>query len=116
MTKPPLILVSPAIDQAREARLTDASLLFKITGERALGVNSTHHQAVGRTAEPLQATATSGDGVVESMELKPETSRLLPFLLSVQFHPERLADRCPEHRTIFRAFTQVCKLHRRKNL
>jgi putative glutamine amidotransferase len=99
-----------------EVQLTQESLLSKITGKRTLGVNSTHHQAVGRVAEPLQVTAASGDGVVESMELKPEAVRLLPFLLSIQFHPERLANRYPEHRAIFRAFTQACVLHRKEYL
>jgi putative glutamine amidotransferase len=85
-----------------------------MAGSQKLGVNSTHHQAVGRVAEPLQVTATSEDGVVEGMELKPEAVRLLPFLLAIQFHPERLADRYSEHRAIFRAFTQACVLHRKK--
>jgi len=91
-----------------EVRLTRESLLSKITGKRTLGVNSTHHQAVGRVAGPLQVTARSQDGVVEGMELKPEATHLLPFLLAMQFHPERLADRYPEHRAVFRAFTQAC--------
>jgi putative glutamine amidotransferase len=97
-----------------EVRLTRESLLFKITRRRKLGVNSTHHQAVGRVAEPLQVTAVSGDGVVEGMELKPAAARLLPFLLAIQFHPERLADRYPEHRAVFRAFTRACKVNRKK--
>ena len=99
-----------------EVRLTQRSLLSKITGERTLGVNSTHHQAVSKVAEPLQVTAVSGDGIVEGMELKPEAIPLLPFLLSLQFHPERLVDRYPEHRAIFCAFTQACVLHRDKKL
>jgi putative glutamine amidotransferase len=103
-------------EKVHEVRLTRGTLLSKITGQRKLGVNSTHHQAVGRVAEPLQVTATSEDGVVESMELKPEAARLLPFLLAVQFHPERLGDRHPEHGAIFRAFTQACTLYRRKNI
>src|SRR5208283_5930270 len=41
------------------------SLLANITGETALGVNSTHHQAVGRVADPLRAVAHSADGVIE---------------------------------------------------
>src|ERR1700759_1453573 len=36
-----------------EARLTADSMLAKITGKQSLGVNSTHHQAVGRVAEVL---------------------------------------------------------------
>ena len=101
-------------DIVHEVQLTRDSLLSKITGRRTLGVNSTHHQAVGRVAELLQVTAASGDGVVESMELKPQAARLLPFMLATQFHPERLADRYPEHRAIFRAFTKACALSQRK--
>jgi putative glutamine amidotransferase len=95
-------------EKVHEARLTPGSLLAKITSSQKLGVNSTHHQAVGRVAAPLQAVAVSLDGVIEALELKPDAARCLPFLLSVQFHPERLADRYPEHRAIFHAFTWAC--------
>jgi putative glutamine amidotransferase len=95
-----------------EALLTETGILAKITGRKSLGVNSTHHQAVGRVAAALQVIARSNDGIVESMQLKPNSVRVLPFLLSIQFHPERLANRYPEHRAIFIAFTQACVLHR----
>jgi putative glutamine amidotransferase len=52
------------------------------------------------------------DGLVEALELQPEAGDLLPFLVAVQFHPERLADRYPEHRAIFRAFIRACRRHR----
>lgn len=94
-----------------EVRLTPGSRLAKITAKQTLGVNSTHHQAVGRVAEPLRATATSQDGVVEGLELKPGAGQGLPWLLSVQFHPERLANRYREHQAIFRAFTRACQLN-----
>ena len=97
-----------------EVRLTAQSLISKITRKKILGVNSTHHQAVARVAEPLQVTGASADGVVESMELKPEAAQLLPFLLAMQFHPERLANRYPEHRSVFCAFTQACFHHSKK--
>ena len=99
-----------------EVWLTETGILAKITGRKSLGVNSTHHQAVGRVAAPLQIIARSDDGVVESMQLKPNLVRMSPFLLSVQFHPERLADRYPEHRAIFIAFIQACALHREGKL
>lgn len=99
-----------------EVHLTGDSLLAKITASRALKVNSTHHQAVDRPAEPLNVTGRSPDGVVEAMQLKPELAHLLPFLLSVQFHPERLVEKYPAHRAIFTAFARACVANRRKNL
>ncbi len=91
-----------------EVPLTPASLLANITGKRILGVNSSHHQAVMETAEPLAAVARAKDGIVEAMELKPEAARRMPFLLSVQFHPERLTEKHPEHRAIFSHFVRAC--------
>jgi putative glutamine amidotransferase len=99
-----------------DVRLTQGSLLSMITGRQALGVNSTHHQAVARVGGPLRVAAVSEDGVIESLELKPSAARMLPFLLSVQFHPERLAPRYGEHQAIFRAFAQACNLCRKNNL
>jgi len=99
-----------------EVRLTADSLLAKITGAQKLGVNSTHHQAVNRVAPALRPVAASDDGIVEGLELKSSSAGWLPFLLSVQFHPERLADRYPEHQAIFDAFAQACVLNRRNNL
>jgi putative glutamine amidotransferase len=95
--------------------LTPDSLLAEITGKGAFGVNSTHHQAVERPAEPLAVTGRSEDGVVEVMQLKPELAHLLPFLLSVQFHPERLVEQHADHRAIFKAFTQACAANRRES-
>jgi len=81
-----------------------------------LGVNSTHHQAVARLGAPFRVAAVSNDGIIESLELKPRAARMLPFLLSVQFHPERLANRHSEHQAIFRAFAHACKIGRKKML
>ena len=93
--------------------LTPDSMLAKITHRRSLGVNSTHHQAVGRIAEPLRSVAVSADGIVEGVELRPEASHLLPFLVAVQFHPERLQQRHAEHRALFRAFVHACARQRK---
>jgi putative glutamine amidotransferase len=91
-----------------EAALTPGSLLAKITGKQVLGMNSSHHQAVWEPASPLVAVARSRDGIIEAMELKPDAARRMPFLLSVQFHPERLTSGFAEHRKIFRRFIQAC--------
>jgi len=96
-------------EMVHEAPLTAGSLLAKITGKRVLGVNSSHHQAVLEPAGPLTAVARTRDGIVEAMEWKPEAARRMPFLLSVQFHPERLTEKYAEHRAIFRSFTRSCE-------
>jgi putative glutamine amidotransferase len=95
-----------------EAALTAGSLLSKITGKQILGVNSSHHQAVLEPAEPLVAVARSSDGIVEAMELRPDAARQMPFFLSVQFHPERLAEKFAEHRVIFSRFVKACVRNR----
>lgn len=99
-----------------EVHLTPDSLLSKMVGTQRLGVNSTHHQAVDEPAGLLAVVARSADGVVEAMQLKPGAARMLPFLLSVQFHPERLMDRHPEHRAIFAAFACASSLNSNGNL
>jgi putative glutamine amidotransferase len=96
------------LDLVHEAALTPGSLVSKICKAPELGVNSTHHQGVLEPADPFIATASSSDGVVEAMELKPECSGLLPFLLSVQFHPERLVQKHARYRAIFETFVAVC--------
>jgi putative glutamine amidotransferase len=96
-------------------RLTPGSALAKMAGHQILGVNSTHHQAVGRVAPMLRAAATSDDGVVEALEQKPG-KHWLPFLLSVQWHPERLQDRHPEQRAIFAAFIAAVRANSVKQL
>jgi putative glutamine amidotransferase len=89
-----------------DARVTPDSLLARITGARTLRVNSTHHQAIGRLARPLRAVAQSADGVIEAAELKnPARS---PFLLTVQFHPERMLDGTGTFLRLFREFVRAC--------
>jgi putative glutamine amidotransferase len=92
-----------------EVRCKPGSLMARIADGDELGVNSAHHQAVARMARPLHATAVSRDGIVEGMELAPEAKGLLPFLLSVQFHPERLFARHAAHLELFRMFLRACR-------
>jgi putative glutamine amidotransferase len=95
-----------------EVTLRPGSVLARVAGSAFLGVNSSHHQGVEKIAKPLFATAVSKDGIVEGMELGPEYRRLLPYLVSVQFHPERLFARHREHLKLFQDFMDACR-HRR---
>jgi putative glutamine amidotransferase len=87
-------------------------MMARVAGKGRLGVNSSHHQAVARIADSLRVTAMSRDGIVESVELSGKSEGLLPFLLSVQFHPERLFQRFAPHLELFRMFVRACRRQR----
>ena len=87
-------------------------MIAEIAGKTNLGVNSPHHQAVEKVAKPLRATAVSIDGIIEGMELRQNCQHLLPYLITVQFHPERLFARHKEHFELFRSFTDASRRNR----
>ncbi|HTF55809.1 MAG TPA: type 1 glutamine amidotransferase [Planctomycetota bacterium] len=64
----------------------------------APSVNSYHHQAINRLGAGLKATARAPDGTIEGLE-----SSRHRFVVGVQWHPERIADR-PEQQKLFRTF------------
>jgi putative glutamine amidotransferase len=67
-------------------------------------VNSSHHQAVARVGDQLQAAAISPlDGTVEAVE----GTESAPFVLGVQWHPERTMETSPLSRELFRAFIEA---------
>jgi putative glutamine amidotransferase len=92
--------------------LAPGSVLADAFGRGVARVNSTHHQAVARPAPGLRATAVSRDGLVEAMELAGPNAGALPFLVSVQFHPERLIHRGIEFLRLFETFVQACRTAR----
>lgn len=69
-------------------------------------VNSTHHQAVKTPGRGLEVLAFSRDGLVEALYMKD-----YPFLLCVQWHPER-EQRSPAGQSlsevIFNLFVRSC--------
>jgi len=92
-------------EMVHDVAFTPDSQLAAILGTNQTGTNTTHHQAVARVADPLRVTGTTADGVIEALELKDQSR--LPFLQSVQFHPERLYDRYPHFANLFRAFIRA---------
>ena len=96
-----------------EIECEHGSLMARIAGGKRFGVNSSHHQAVARLAPALRATAVSRDGVIEGLELAQDAIGVLPYLLAVQFHPERLFARHGEHRELFRTFVRASRREQR---
>jgi putative glutamine amidotransferase len=88
------------------------TLLARAFGKLEVEVNSSHHQAVEKPGKPLRVTGRSPDGLVEICELRQEDSGLLPYLLSVQFHPERLVRGHPEFLELFRSFIAASAVYR----
>jgi putative glutamine amidotransferase len=74
-----------------ESRLRE--LLRKVEPE----VNTFHHQAVSELGKGLRVTATAEDGTIEATESDKHR-----WIVNVQWHPERMADR-PEQAALFRA-------------
>ena len=97
-----------AFELVHDVELMPGSLISRISGRKHLGVNSTHHQGIMQPADPFIATARSRDGVVEAMELKPDFASM-PFLLGVQFHPERLVQKGRCYSAIFGSFVAACQ-------
>lgn len=71
-----------------KVRLNKDSLIYKIVKKEVIKVNSSHHQAINRPGEDLNAVAFAPDGVVEGLE-HPRKD----FVLSVQWHPEGIFTR-----------------------
>lgn len=77
------------------------TLLHKIIGADEIDTNSAHHQAVKKLGEGLKATARTSDGIVEAFECEE-----LPFLVAVQWHPERLTIDT-HHAALFKALVDA---------
>lgn len=80
------------------------SILYDIYNEEKLVVNSQHHQSLKDLGKDLKITATTSDGVIESIESTNDK-----FLLAVQFHPEAMAMKYDKFINIFSYFIDKCK-------
>ncbi|UCC67134.1 MAG: gamma-glutamyl-gamma-aminobutyrate hydrolase family protein [Armatimonadota bacterium] len=85
--------------------LAPGSRLREIMGVARVRVNSSHHQANGRLGASA-AAARSEDGVIEGIE-----GEGVPFVIGVQWHPERMWRRAPRQRRLFAAFTASARAY-----
>jgi putative glutamine amidotransferase len=77
-------------DRYHEVSVKEGTLLKEIVGESRGTINSSHHQGIDRLGEGFKIAARSPDGIIEAIE--PDNKNISPFLLGVQWHPERMKD------------------------
>jgi putative glutamine amidotransferase len=90
----------------------EGSWLKALTGVSSGEVNSMHHQGIHRLALPLKASAYSPDSLIEAIE-RIETD-MAPFLMAVQWHPERLGLDHPLSGPLANRFIQAAKEYQQK--
>jgi putative glutamine amidotransferase len=83
-------------------RVEPGTRLASIVGAPEVEVNSYHHQSVKRLGRGFRAAAVAPDGVLEAMERPGE-----PFVLAVQWHPEREGCAPPACDGLFAAFVRA---------
>jgi putative glutamine amidotransferase len=77
-------------------RVDAKSLVAGICDGPSFDVASKHHQAVGRLAAGLRATAWTSDGIVEALEMEDH-----PEMVAVQWHPEETAAEDKKQQALF---------------
>ncbi len=80
MNKPP--------DKSHKVKVEKNTALYGFTLMDSGFVNSAHHQTVNRLGKGLMVNCRAEDGSVEGIEWADKEGK--PFLLGVQWHPERM--------------------------
>jgi putative glutamine amidotransferase len=78
--------------------IEQGSHLAQIAGADEARVNSSHHQSILNPGRDLRVVARAADQVVEAVEWTGG----IPWVVGVQWHPERMADKDPLARDLFR--------------
>lgn len=81
--------------------------LHPILAADRLGVNSFHHQAIRELAPDLAPVGYSPDGLIEAVVMRDR-----PHVFAVQWHPELMFERHPEHLAPFQALVAASQAHK----
>lgn len=93
------------VESTHALAVEPGSLIKRISRTLDGPVNSSHHQAIDKIATLLSPSALSEDGIVEAFEWGDAALGGKPFLLGVQWHPERLDASSPFSTPLARHFT-----------
>lgn len=87
---------------AHQVSLAENSLIHRILDETLIDVNSFHHQTIDKLGDGLRVVGKSEEGLIEVFELDSH-----PYLLAVQWHPERMRN-SEQQRLLFKDFVKAC--------
>ena len=90
-------------DISHKVSFASKSHIHRILGPFAY-TNSFHHQAVNRIGRDLIVTGTTGDDIVEAIEMPSHS-----FVLGVQWHPESMIDSATNMKQLFFALVRYAK-------
>lgn len=82
-------------------RIEPGTVLAEAIGKPRILANTRHKQAVATLGRGLRANAYAPDGVIEGIE-----DSSMPLFLAVQWHPENLSSRQPEHLAPFKLLVE----------
>jgi gamma-glutamyl-gamma-aminobutyrate hydrolase PuuD len=94
-----------------DVKVAGGSRLEAVCGSSIRDCTSHHHQGVDRVGRGLVPVAWTDDGLVEALELEPESdSEERPgFYIAVQWHPEMTADTDPAQQALFDALVAAAR-------
>lgn len=90
---------SPTDDTCHTVTVSERTILAELATEKTYAVNSFHHQAAKDVGAGLVVSAVSEDGVIEGLEMPSA-----PFVVGVQWHPERLVGHDQNAKALLRRF------------
>lgn len=83
--------------------LKTGSKLQEVSGAESIRGKSSHHQAIKSLGKGMEVSAEHADGTIEAIE-----SNEKPFVLGVQWHPERTMDD-PATQRLFTSFIEAAR-------
>jgi putative glutamine amidotransferase len=86
------------------------SLLHTIAKSDTGLVASNHHQAIEKPAPGIRIAAWSSDSIAEAIEWADPSGK--PFLMAVQWHPERMNTQSPMSMPLVKAFIRAAYTYR----
>lgn len=94
-------------DERHPVDLEQGSALHRLLGSDRSTVTSSHHQAIDVLGEDLTAVAHHADGTIEAIEWTAPLRK--PWLVAVQWHPERMGLDEPFGASVLRGFLDAVR-------